>query len=149
MKDFSSSHVLQRDLKLSCLSPSPSPSLSFPSMHRPTLSFAWLSCLWRQKHNDGNSTRRQLQSGLLRVRRKDQNYTFRKERERIQNIKENYTNCLEESKIDIRTSPSLGLREGQRGGLASLGLEEKLSRKLPGVPHRGWPQAGVHWQIPL
>lgn len=32
--------------------------------------------------------------------KKNQNYTFRKERERIQEQKTKYTNCLKETKID-------------------------------------------------
>lgn len=120
------------------LPPPPCPVLPQPQL---TLSFAWLSRLWGQKHSDGDSTRRQLQSVLLRVRREDRYYSFRKERERIQKLKKNYTNCLGESKVDIKLSPRLDLRERQREGLASLGLKEKLSRKLSGVPQWEWPQA--------
>lgn len=68
MKTFSSSSHVLRDLRVSCLSPPPSPSFSFPCMHRapsatdnPQL---WLSWLWGQKHSDGDSTRKQLQSVL-------------------------------------------------------------------------------------
>lgn len=67
--------------------------------------------------------------------KKNQNYIFRKERERIQEPKKNYTNCLEDTKTDVRPSPSPDLRERQREWLTSLGLKEKLPEKLSGAPH--------------
>lgn len=135
------------------LPPCPSPLCTGLPQPQTVLSFAWLSWFWGQKYRDGDSTRKQLQSVLLRVRREHQNYIFQKERERIQKLKKNYTNCLEESKIDMRPSPSLDRRERHREGAASLGLKEKPSITLSGVPLKGGgpstAQARVHWQIPL
>lgn len=110
------------------LPPSPSPPCTGLPQPQPTLSFPWLSWLWGQKHSDGDSTRKQPQLGLLFLKREDQKYSFRKEKARIQKSKKNYTNCLEESKIDIRPSPSLDLRE-TKGRISLPWAEGKAAQK--------------------
>lgn len=155
MKTFSSSSHVLRDLRVSCLSPPPSPSFSFPCMQG-SPSATDNPQLWLLVFGDKNTVMGTAQGSNSNqcFRREPQSCTFRKERERIQKLKKNYTNYLEESEIDIKPRPSLDLRQRKREGLISLGLKEKLSGKLSGAPHSqrvapSTAQAGGHKQIPL
>lgn len=140
-------------MKLSRLSPTPSPSLSFPSVHRPPsatdspqlcLAFLVLGTKiqgWGQ-HKEATPV------GASQSKERASKLYFPKGERKDTEVKENYTNCLEESKIDMRPSPSLDLRERHREGAASLGLKEKPSITLSGVPLKGGgpstAQARVH-----
>lgn len=141
----------------------PSPSSSFPCTHRapsatsnPQLCLASWVC--GQKHSNGDSTRKQHKSVLLRVRWKE-NMAVRRiktilseKREKGYRIQEKLYKLLRGYQNKCQAQPKPGSQR-QREWLTSPGLKEKLLESFQEpLTQQRWPestaQAGLPWELP-
>lgn len=131
MKDFFSSHVL-RDLKLSCLSPSLSPSLSFPSMHRPPWATAnpqlclalGIKTQWWGQHKEATPV------SASRCQERGSKLHFQKGERKDTELKEKLYKLPRGEQDRYQDQPKPGPQRGTKGRISLPWLKEKLSRKL-------------------